>query len=57
MAIPFIGLNHRPHFTITLISLIASIPFSDHAAPAQLYRGNLPHYHLVWSACSTCDNT
>jgi hypothetical protein len=36
---------HRWHFIITLNLSDRRHSNSDHAAPAQPYRGNLPHYH------------
>ena len=42
---PIIDLNRRWHFTITLNLSDRRHSNSDHPAPTQLYRGNLPHYH------------
>ena len=42
---PIIDHNHRWHFTIPLNFSDRRLFNSDHAAPAQLYRGNLPHYY------------
>src|SRR5271165_6261304 len=42
---PTIDLNRRWHFTITLNLSDRRHSNSDHPAPTQLYRGNLPHYH------------
>ena len=42
-----IDLNRRWHFIITLNLSDRRHSNSDHAAPAQLYRGNLPHYHWL----------
>src|SRR6266436_1599303 len=44
---PIIDLNRRWHFIITLNLSDRRHSNSDHAAPAQLYRGNLPHYHWL----------
>ena len=40
-----IDLNRRWHFIITLNLSDRRHSNSDHAAPAQFYRGNLPHWH------------
>ena len=40
-----IDLNRRWYFTITLNLSHRRHSNSSHAAPTQLYRGNLPHYH------------
>jgi hypothetical protein len=38
-------LNRRWYFTITLNLSDRRHSNSSHAAPTQLYRGHLPHYH------------
>src|ERR1700740_123024 len=38
---------HGWHFIITLNLSDRRYSNSDHAAPAQLYRGNLPYYHWL----------
>ena len=42
---PIINCNHRWRFTITPDFSDRRHSNSDRAAPAQLYRGNLPHYY------------
>src|SRR6516225_5712178 len=44
---PILDLNRRRHFIITLNLSDRRHSNSDYAAPAQLYRGNLPHYHWL----------